>query len=179
MGYNSPMSAIQGRPGASAATAKRCVVLCPAADEPRTQQLLRALGRRGLAVVLVTDPPRAMLELARYGALALIVADPDRFAGPGAAELVDAVRAYRPRTVCWQYADRKLAPINGRLGGVRLAGGGGPGASSADRLRAEHPRLSKLVVHAQPRRPDDGEPLVSEEELAMLLGPMLDDAAMG
>lgn len=159
------MSQIQGRPGEQSATAKRCVLLCPASDEPLTQELLRALSHRGLTVVLVTDPPRAMLELAKYGALALIVADPDRVRG--AAELVEAVRAYRPKTVCWQYANRKLAPINGHLGGVRMSG---PDAVSpaASRLRQDHERLSPIVVHAQPR--DPAEPLVSEDELAMLLG---------
>lgn len=170
------MSANPGRPGDTGATAKRCVLLCPATNEPLTQELLRALSRRGLTVVLVTDPPRAMLELARYGALALIVADPDRVSGAG--ELIEAVRVYRPRTVCWQYANRKLAPINGHLGGVVLSG---PDETTpTERLRADRQRLGDLVVQAQPRDPHDGgEPLVSEEELSMLLGPMEGDAVEG
>lgn len=166
---------MQGRPGDTATAkrsdhehpARRCVLLCPATGEPLTQELLRALHKRGLTVVLVTDTPRAMLELAKYGAMALIVAEPQRMRGAG--ELVEAVRAYRPRTVCWQYTNRKLAPINGHLAGVRLAE---PAGSTEDRLREDHERLAELVVHAQPREREEGEPLISEDELAMLLGPM-------
>src|SRR5690606_24323276 len=81
-----------------------------------------ALTRRGLAVIVVSDPPRAMLELIRSGAAALIVADPvDQ---PHAAQLIDAVRCVRPHIVCWQYGRRlgrrTLEPINGRLGEVTL-----------------------------------------------------------
>lgn len=159
------------KPGEDASAAGRCVLLIAPGEAP-PQRLLAALGRRRVTVTVVCDGPRAMVEVVRHGARLLIVTDPDRV--PAAAELVEAVRRASPRTVCWQYQQRSLTPINGRVGGVSL------GAAKPDpaQVAADHDRLRDLAVHVEGQTPQP-QPLVSADELAMLLGPVPDEASEG
>ncbi len=133
--------------------------------------LIDALMRRGLAVIVVNDPPRAMLELLRSKAAALIVADPER--QTQAAQLIEAVRSARPHTVCWQFCRRQgrqtLEPINGRLGDVQIH----TEPSTTEPDHASPVDQAEPVKPQQPAEPD--EPLISADELAMLLGPPLED----
>ncbi|MCC6680447.1 MAG: hypothetical protein IT445_06040 [Phycisphaeraceae bacterium] len=153
----------------------RCVLLTPPQEAPGlnpwASTLIDALVRRGLAVIVVNDPPRAMLELLRCNAAALIVADPEQ--QQQAAQLIEAVRTARPHTVCWQYCQRHgrqtLEPINGRLGDVQI---------KTEQLKTEPDSVSPVqrtessnMNHAT----DAAEPLISADELAMLLGPPIED----
>ncbi len=172
----------------SAAT--RCVVLiCPGGMAP--VDLLGGLSKRGVSSQVVADPADVMLELARQQTGALVVVDPTR--QPGLVDLIEAVKAYHPRTVRWGYQSAhptgkaQLQPLNGRPAGdttlanpqpISLRSEPSPeisvtSPSPLGRVQDPMPpdRIRSLIVKVQGPA-EVGEPLISEEELAMLLGPV-------
>ncbi len=143
---------------------------------------------------VVTDSPAAMVRLAREGAAAMLVA-----AGvtlPGYRDLLDAVRRYHPGTGCWAY-DRaeggiRLSRVGGSAGGAARESPPDAGAPGAPTVAAPHAaggatasaargqasngngngrrsKLDGLVLHLPGAELAPDEPLVTEEELAMLL----------
>ncbi len=188
---NSPRPGIH--PGSSqspGSAATRCVVLvCP--DGATPVDLLGGLSRRGVSSHVVTDSAAVMVELARHHTGALVVVDPTR--QPGLVDLIEAVITYHPRTVRWAYyaahaANKaQLQPLNVRSGGEDanhhsanpphpIEPAQVPDASSSSplgRVQDQVPpdRVRSLIVKVQGPA-EVGEPLISEEELAMLLGPV-------
>jgi hypothetical protein len=163
--------------------ARRCVVwVSPGNSAPA--DLLGGLSRRGVNVAVVIEPARVMVELARQTTGALIVVEPGN--QPYLSELIHAVKTYYPQTARWCYQARQ-APAEGQLS--KLNGQADAAASrsalqgsrQADDQVQGNPlgqvhrsglrdRVRSLVVKVE--SPDGlGEPLISEEELAMLLGP--------
>lgn len=174
-------------PGHAAPT--HCVVLTgPNRDAPG--DLLRGLSLRGVGTVVVSHPASVMVELSRQTTGAVVVVEPDRH--PYLAELLHAIEKYHPRTTRWQYTAHdpsgtpQLRPmagcaedgcddgpepisINGQSRGKYLV----PDPKSPlGRAQAQVPRerVRSLVVKVH-HPADADEPLISEEELAMLLGP--------
>lgn len=168
----------------------RCVVMVGPGGAAPTD-LLGGLSRRGVGVLVVAEPAGVMVELARQRTGVLIVIEPEQ--QPGLADLIEAVKVYHPRTVRWGYQSAhptgkaQLQPLNGRSVGeatglnpqpVPLPGE----PAQADRVTTRSPlgciqarvpseRVRSLIVKVQgPAKV--GEPLISEEELAMLLGPV-------
>lgn len=177
----------------------RCVVLAGGGISAPTD-LLGGLSRRGVSTVVVTEPAKAMVELARETTGILVVIEPDR--QPWLDELIQAVKTYHPRTVRWGYrcvhhSDRpQLEPLSHHNGkpvtNAMPAHSHNVGTdktpcyvvpdprSPLGRVQSQVPRerVRSLVVKVQ----DPGgldEPLISEEELAMLLGPAPDEQEGG
>jgi len=181
---------------ASMTAGTRCVVLTGASGMAPAD-LLAGLSHRGVNTVVVSDPAAVMVEMARQKTGVLVVVHPDKH--PWLKELADAIRAYHPRCVRWGYDESengkspRLYPLNEQsacvIGQVE-AGVDGPVHSETrhpgylvpdpksplGRAQAQIPRerVRSLVVKVQEGGPAH-EPLISEEELAMLLGPMPED----
>jgi len=168
----------------------RCVVLvCP--DGVTPVDLLGGLSRRGVSSRVVAEPADVMVELARQHTGVVVVVDPAR--QPGLVDLIEAVITYHPRTVRWAYysahatSKAQLLPLNGRSGGEdtnhnavtspdQIEPAQSPEANSPSplgRVQSQVPpdRVRSLIVKVQGPA-EVGEPLISEEELAMLLGPV-------
>lgn len=180
MGESKPRS--EAAAGGRGVRLCRCVVLAsPQSDLPRV--LLRGLEQRGAVAIVATDAAAAMVDLAYSGAGALIVHEPEH--QPRLADLLDAVHRYFPRTTCWQYQTGRV-PALARLNGhdPHTTAQVAPPASSADEPAAHADaqqrheisrRLDTLIVRVPNGPASAHEPLISDEELAMLLGPTPDD----
>ena len=151
----------------------RCVVLT-SPDDRGTSDLARLLRARGVEVVFAGDAATTMAELASSPRGALIVDKPaDR---PRLTRLLAAVRKYYPAVVCRQYAPpgpdgrRRLAPPGGAARTAQRPAAG-------TKPKKDEPRPPEAPInHDEPapgRQAVGGEtssPLVSREELAILLG---------
>lgn len=140
---------------------RRCVVLASALGGV-PGALLRSMGRRGLAMTVVTDAASAMLEVVQQPVTAMVVVRPDD--QPGIAQLVAAVRNYCPSTSLWQFepdasGTDQLSMINGRYDHEP-----GHHESSAYRLDEQGVDLDMLSED------DATSAIVTRDELAMLLG---------
>lgn len=160
----------------------RCILLAESSAAVPVE-LLTGLTRRGMAVVVVSDEPAVMVQLARGGAAALVVADANRV--PRLPELAQAIRDYYPRTGCWEYTRRggssRLVRLDSPQDAEVMPGNGSkkpvsnpdtPVQAVAEDDHTTGPRtdrLRSLVVHLPPPT-EVNEPLISSEELAMLLG---------
>ena len=165
-------SAALAEPKDDGLTGGRCIVLGrPGGNIPA--DLLSALGARGLVVEVVLAAPDAMVELAAGPVVALIVVEPQF--QPRIDELVAAVHRNFPHTVCWQCVLRngderpKLDRLNGHAG-----------ADFTSPLEPQQ-RSSGKQDNAQDSQPKDEsdahsettvDPLISDEELDMLLRPL-------
>lgn len=173
---------------------------------PLPQELLRILERRRVSVVSCRSSFGALAELVRLartgraqGAppLLLLVMEPERL--PDAVELVDLARRYAPRAVRWWYSERAeprlseltdavvagwadartgpAAPApspvrtNGTPGGS-VRGGGPVPAPAAPTLRLTEP----VLAADRPPGPESSHPVLTSEELAMLLADQEGDA---
>jgi hypothetical protein len=168
----------------------RCVVLI-GPDGTAPADLLGGLSRRGVSSRVVAGPADVMVELARQRTGVLVVVEPGR--QPGLADLIEAVKTYHPRTVRWGYRSShpsgkaQLQPLNGQQLGDATALNEPPKPLDAappratdditrsplGRIQGQVPsdRVRSLIVKVQGPA-EVGEPLISEEELAMLLGPL-------
>ena len=157
--------------------------------------LLSGLSTRGVSTVVVNHPASVMVELAKQTTGAMVVVEPDRH--PYLSSLIQAVGTYHPMAVRWGYtaADPsgtpQLRPLEDRESNHtptetdetddRPTGQGKylvpDPKSPLGRAQAQVPRerVRSLVVKVQ-QITDADEPLISEEELAMLLGPMPDES---
>lgn len=125
--------------------AARCLILA-AGGHPAPEALTDGLQRRQATCRVVQDMARVMVELARCPGQALIVIEPQTL--PQADQLIAAVQRYHPRTALWQYTGQPQPTLRS------LQPEKAPPAAPGDRSPAE-PLPS---------------PLISEEELEMLLG---------
>lgn len=151
----------------------RCVVLT-SPDDRGTSDLVRLLRARGVEVVFAGDPPSVMVELASSPRGALIVDKPaDR---PRLAQLFAAVRKYYPAVVCRQYdppgpdGQRRLAPPGG-------ADRSGRQPEAGTKPKSDEPWSPQAPINhdeaCSGQQSGGGKtpsPLVSREELAILLG---------
>lgn len=167
----------------------RCVVLVGVSGSAPTD-LLGGLSRRGVSTAVVSDPAAAMVALARQSAGALVVVEPEEHAWLD--DLIQALKSYHPRTVRWGYRSQhpsgipqlqplgEYAPVEPDQSQPVQPNGQGQAhryivpdpKSPLGRAQAQVPRerVRSLVVKVQGSS-DVDEPLISEEELAMLLGP--------
>jgi hypothetical protein len=148
------------------ASGRRFVVLAEP-DRPLPGALLTALSQRSGQVVTVKHGPEAMVELAKGAADVLIIVRPD--SQMRIDELVAAVRRYHGRTACWAFSNDaagkpRLVRING------LADPAQPPADDPSVAAKKVDRLRSLLVKV-PGEPQMTGPRITEEELAMLLGP--------
>lgn len=168
----------------------RCVVVLPrgAGVERAPASLLAGLSQRRLDVVIAPDAPTAMVELARRPTAAVVVVEPQHL--PQVGELIRAVRAYYPNVVCWRYEQQEAGP--GRLSAINgtydePTDGWSQAASASGPMEpgkfdpVEDEELERVLGRTRQRidplltrikRPDraSSSPLISEQELAMLLG---------
>ena len=134
--------------------------------------LRAALEKKGLTVVRVDTPATVMLELARSAATAVLLIEPEQCAQRD--ELLGAIRKHHPKVACWWYrrGDSESSWLGWFTGDGQEAGlGAEPGQADADapdQVRSPSQRGRSMLdgSHEQPA------PLISEEELAMLLGPL-------
>lgn len=186
-----PISETSGVPGSTPASS-RCVILTgPGGATPA--DLLSGLSRRAVSSRVVAEPADVMVALGQQRTGILIIVDPvDQ---PGLADLIEAVTKYHPRTVRWVYEARhasgspQLISFQDRS---RPTVTGSPpplpevepehealldAPSPLGRVQSQVPpeRVRSLIVKVQGPA-EVGEPLISEEELAMLLGPVPEDS---
>lgn len=177
----------------------RCVVLVDAAGAAPAD-LLSGLSQRGVSTVVVAEPAEAMVELNKQTSGILVVVDPE--SRPWLDDLVQAVRQYHPRTVRWGYraqhpsgqaqlqpladpsqtsaAQDKQTPVTDQDPDASLHFTLPNPRSPLGRVQSQVPRerMRSLVVKVQGPA-EVGEPLISEEELAMLLGPVPEEPGGG
>lgn len=153
--------------------------------------LVVILRDQGLNVVIAREAPEVMVELAEAGGTcggagdgaSVVVVEPEGRAR--ADELIQAIAQYHPGVACWRYAVEagssvpRLGPYHGSSGAGNNhvirdddAAAHDPSVQNAGRVKGAHQRLRSLVVKVD-RRASEG-PLVSEDELAMLLRPVAD-----
>ncbi|MFA9477080.1 hypothetical protein ACERK3_02115 [Phycisphaerales bacterium AB-hyl4] len=166
---------------------RRCIICVPPESAPPSR-LLTGLSQRHVPVTVMSDAPSVMYDLSLPGGvLALIVVEPDR--QPHLADLLAAVRAYYARLPLWQYR----AEVDGltRLSTDEPM----PANESTDKAQTGEPAADDAkpttpahVVTAADDEDDDEEaddrralrliadeprgPLLTAEELEMLLGPL-------
>ena len=152
---------------------RQCVVCLPSST-PMPQPLLGELARRSVPVTLANDPPAVMLALAQRASLAMILVEPEQ--QPHLRELLSAVREHHPSVRLWSY--RAGAGGLRRFDAADREAPADQGATSADHPHhgLTHAQAQALtgggdsgVAAAEPRAP-----LVTAEELQMLLGPVED-----
>ena len=179
--------------GEHGAAGCRCVVLSRP-GRPAPAALSHGLEKRGAVVTVVEDAATALAEVLTGPAQVLVVDEPGD--QPQWDELYDAVRKYRPVTRCWSYRARgarggaELAPVNGHAGN---------GATSSERGEGEAKPQAWAGMPGTEAAAANGEgdgaaavgfgggdadvdrwevaPLLTQDELAMLLGPEVDDEA--
>lgn len=163
----------------------RCVVLVGRLN--RTPDvLLDGLEKRGASVRVVNDPPSAMVEMAR-GARVIVVSEPHTVRR--LPELMAAIRRYYPRAKCWCFDPNAvgapaLRPIDRAAVKTKSA--------VESILPPTAPAPTATMPPAAPRRttptattrgngsglllikPPEEEPLITPDELAMLLEPLPD-----
>jgi hypothetical protein len=180
----------------------RCVVLtCPGGLTP--VDLLGGLSKRGVSSRVVAQPAEVIVELASQSTGILVVVDPTQ--QPALVDLIEAVTSYFPRTVRWAYLSThrsgkpQLQPLDGSAIG-ELHGPQNPPPTSHPKPSPPRPsdlpkptpldspsplgRVQSLVPPERVRSlivkvhgpAEVGEPLISEEELAMLLGPVPEES---
>lgn len=145
-------------------------------------RLVEGLSQRGLRVTVVADAPSVMLELAN-GCGVLIIHEPTMVRHLD--ELLGAVHRYYKGVACWRFdslptGQSSLARINGRNPGA----GGELAAAKPMIPRSETVEARPVGTHAtgssRPLADATGKPpLISREELEMLLAPMPTDAPDG
>lgn len=178
-----------GSSGQKVRPGTRCVVLIEAGRQTPVD-LIGGLSMRGVSTTVVTDPAEAMVELARHRTGALVVVDPDRCRWLD--DLTEAVRTYHARTVRWGYFSRDASGVP-QLRSLE-SDHGQPTLPMKPVVTEQHDPQPRYIVpdpksplgRAQSQIPrervrslvvkvrsesDVDEPLISEEELAMLLGP--------
>ena len=155
--------------------------------------LLAGLSKRGVSSRVVAEPAEVMVELGREPAEILIVVDSAQ--QPALVDLIEAVTKYHPRTIRWTYESDhpsgkpQLVPFRYRCKPeIAKPKAVSPPAtppvepppiepldspSPLGRVQSQVPpeRVRSLIVKVQGPA-EVGEPLISEEELAMLLGPV-------
>lgn len=166
-----------------------CLVLSPIRG-PEPTALLRGLQQRGGLVLMVHDAPSVMLNLAQQrmvsppgGTSALIVDDPSVWRV--LPELLAAVHRYFPSVVCWSHTRsqgrpelRKLdAPTSAPPTLTPARSAAPPPTPASLHGRAETPADGRDVVTnpAWPTDLDPAEPLVTRQEMEMLLAPRAQD----
>jgi len=178
-----------------------CVLLHEAGTETPLR-LCRALGNKGIRVHPVTDAYAALAAVCRHDRTSgvtlsiLLIAEPGHLANP--AEVVDAVQAYAPKSVCWLYTsappeqvreinDADLArwrrdrrtrsdaepslPLPESAPTLRIvnAGDDAEGSEKSPLAGGDDPRASRgRTTPPGPPEPEEGA-LLTDEELAMLL----------
>ncbi len=164
-----------------------CVVLV-GRGLPLPERLLKGLETRGAQVMIVTDPASVMAELAA-GAKAVVVNEPKRVRR--LPELLAAMRQYYPRAVCWQFTATgpRGEPTLERMDALSSAtpAGDNPLDIAAASVVAEG-REAAAAATAKPNGNNGGTaataapvspapamgtpPLISSEEMSMLLAPL-------
>ena len=136
-----------------------------------------------------SSPPTG--EAPAAPSLSIVVGEPQQ--QPRIGELREAVAAYYPAVRCWQYhahgpeghaSLEALEPaVSATSPGQDFADAGDskphpleeqetpPPDGETARVKGANQRLRSLVVQVDDPRPSNAGPLVSEEEMAMLLGP--------
>lgn len=163
--------------GSSARTPTvRCVVLVPK-DVVPPEKLIAGLRGRGAEVRVTADAPAVMVELAT-GASAVVLHEPERIVRLD--ELCGAIKRYHPKVSHWRSGS------DGK-GGVKLETmAAGDRSSAARKPAAPEKNASPAAATQRPARsptrpkgsggernkvmPEDS-PLVTAEEMEMLLGP--------
>lgn len=182
------------QPGPVDPSSTRCVLLT-GHDGATPVDLLSGLSKRGVSTRVVAQPAEVMVELALQRTGILIVVDPTQ--QPALLDLIQAVKAYYPRTVRWAYqrahpsGNPQLQPLEDRATPAPVSKAKPPtpkpaapnsvthesieddSPSPLARVQSQVPpeRVRSLIVKVQGPA-EVGEPLISEEELAMLLGPV-------
>ena len=159
---------------ASAGEGRRCVLVI-AVGAPIPASLLERLQRRGAVPVVVASPAAAMTALADAATHALIVQNPAKMGRFD--ELRHAVSTYHPSVVVWAYEPGDINGRHGRESGEAPAHlyrvppltrprskGGAPPDTDGDR--------TGVATEAAGMPHQDDDPLVTAEELRMLLDPI-------
>ena len=133
-------------------------------------RLVSALNRRGVEIVIAREAPQVIVEVAECrpnrksapAGISVVVVEPAN--QPRCEEMRATLTNYFPQVRCWQYQAR------GADGRPRLESLGADASAEQLHVKSANDRLRSVLIHAQPKTSIDDGPLVSEEELAMLLG---------
>lgn len=189
----SPRAAVK----ASDPAGTRCVILT-GPDGSTPADLLSGLSKRGVSSRVVSEPANVMVELGRQRTAILIVVHTAQ--QPALVDLIEAVTKYHPDTIRWAYepdhpsGKPQLVPFRYRSRPEIAKPKASPppveavppkpapvvsldAPSPLGRVQSQVPpeRVRSLIVKVQGPA-EVGEPLISEEELAMLLGPVPEEA---
>ena len=158
----------------------QCVVMTNGASWP-AKDLLEGLAQRGVHCRVVSNAPAVMVEMARRAVQALIVQEPRRV--PRLANLLAAVRRYYPNVICQRYerheaggrSSLKPFPADCRDAEPAHHADDAPIADPAkdERDPARHPFRQNTADNLMDWPPPTG-PLVTEQELEMLIGDSFD-----
>ncbi len=156
----------------------QCIVLCDPAREPH--ELIAALRKRGVAATVVGHPMQVMLELARHPARVIVVDQPRQL--PRLGELVDALDTYYPQVARWGYrhasnGSTKLERLEGALTPKEPSAATDVAGDSREPTPAERAAMKLRLMDEEPGQaldeaPDTGGPLITRDELEMLLTPV-------
>jgi hypothetical protein len=158
----------------------RCLLLTQR-GEPAPTLLANRLAERQLAIETFTDASALMAALAGGATLAVVVLQPCR--QPRLGELLRALQRYYPGVVCWQY---EAGPGLQRI--ETTPNSGQAGVVEKDRPFGSEQRNGMFGTprNRQPLEPRNQQPagaetapLLTQEELDMLLGSMEDLPAGG
>ena len=142
----------------SSPVATGCALLVRPGHEP-PKALIEGLRQRGARTFTISDLPAVMVTLAQQPVNVLVVTDaPHWHALP---QLIAAVRRYHPRVRLWRFewdATQRKARLSRLTNGMPNRD-----AAAAVEKKSGEPR-------APAPRPM-AEPLITQEELAMLIGP--------
>jgi hypothetical protein len=170
----------------------RCVLLVgEAAAVPSS--LVGALDRRGMEIAITRQPPQVLVELLEAGVVAqprtgnaehrgtaareisIIMVEPEH--QPRIGELRRTVAQYFPGVRCWRYESgtQSQRPRLTAFDEEPCGSAEPPTLEATDdapaHLKAAGQRLRSVLIQVDRPHPELDGPLVSEEELAMLLSP--------
>ncbi len=152
----------------------QCLILA-AAGRSVPSALRDGLRSRSVICRQIDGPIRMMVELARHPSQAVILIEPDTL--PQSGRLIDAVQRYHPGAVLWRYAEGP-EPILQVIQPPRVPVEPAASPPSLEQpAEQRHSTIDGTVeiknITAESFLPPDGDissaPLISDEELAMLL----------
>ncbi len=162
------------------ATNARCMLLVGTGAVP--SNLVAALDQRGITVGITRTAPEVMAELAGGQVASVVVVEPERQAR--AQELYDAARAYHPQVRFWAYApqapgrEATLSDFADNSGQTLEKAGSAANPCYSPAYQESHTcsnvtgeSSSDIGLRPPADTTDDDPSLVTEQELAMLLGP--------
>ena len=175
----------------------RCVIFVPPGI-PDPKSLFDTLNHRKIRFIVVNELAQVMVKLAITDASVLVISQPDRI--PRTRELLAAIQRYYPHVVCWKYAVMghdgrvrlnrfRIKPARSLKKNIELATNRQcakthevtvaevDSGQALDRTRTVNdpsPVVSDMKDEYSQQAEASDEPLLTQEELSMLIGTPVD-----